>query len=234
MIKIEGISVFYRKVPALVDVSISVGQGELIGLIGPNGAGKSTLVKAIAGLVKPTSGTILFEGIDLRGKYPEDIARLGVSFVPEGRHIFQSLSVAENLSLGYASGTAHDQDAHESVLDQFPALRRYYNDSAAGLSGGEQQQLAFARALLAKPKLLVLDEPSLGLAPLVIDSVFATLQKLRANGVTILLVEQNASRTIAIADRTYVLGGGKIRKEGTSSQLLDREDMVATYLGKKV
>ncbi|TSA48043.1 MAG: ABC transporter ATP-binding protein [Actinomycetales bacterium] len=234
MIKIEGISVFYRKVPALVDVSISVGQGELIGLIGPNGAGKSTLVKAIAGLVKPTSGTILFEGIDLRGKYPEDIARLGVSFVPEGRHIFQSLSVAENLSLGYASGTAHDQDAHESVLDQFPALRRYYNDSAAGLSGGEQQQLAFARALLAKPKLLVLDEPSLGLAPLVIDSVFATLQKLRANGVTILLVEQNASRTIAIADRTYVLGGGKIRKEGTSSQLLDREDMIATYLGKKV
>lgn len=234
MIKIEGISVFYRKVPALVDVSISVGQGELIGLIGPNGAGKSTLVKAIAGLVKPTSGTILFEGIDLRGKYPEDIARLGVSFVPEGRHIFQSLSVAENLSLGYAIGTAHDQDAHESVLDQFPALRRYYNDSAAGLSGGEQQQLAFARALLAKPKLLVLDEPSLGLAPLVIDSVFATLQKLRANGVTILLVEQNASRTIAIADRTYVLGGGKIRKEGTSSQLLDREDMIATYLGKKV
>lgn len=234
MISIERLSVSYRKVPALVDVSISVGQGELVGLIGPNGAGKSTLVKAIAGLVKPTSGSILFESVDIRGKYPEDIARLGVSFVPEGRHIFQSLSVAENLSLGYASGGTFDQASHEAVLDQFPALRRYYNNSAAGLSGGEQQQLAFARALLAKPKLLILDEPSLGLAPLIIDSVFEILQKLRADGVTILLVEQNASRTIAIADRTYVLGGGKIRKEGTASQLLDREDMIATYLGKKV
>jgi branched-chain amino acid transport system ATP-binding protein len=234
MIRIENLSVSYRKVPALVDVSISVGKGELIGLIGPNGAGKSTLVKAIAGLVKPSSGSILFDGTDLRGKYPEDIARLGVSFVPEGRHIFQSLSVAENLSLGYASGRAYEESTHEAVLDQFPALRRYYNDSAAGLSGGEQQQLAFARALLAKPKLLILDEPSLGLAPLVIDSVFETLEKLRTDGVTILLVEQNASRTAAIADRTYVLGGGKIRKEGTAAQLLNRDDMLETYLGKSV
>ncbi|MEI6845264.1 MAG: ABC transporter ATP-binding protein [Actinomycetes bacterium] len=234
MIKIEGLNVSYRKVPALVDVSISVGQGELIGLIGPNGAGKSTLVKAIAGLVKPTSGTIIFDGVNLLGKFPEDIARLGVSFVPEGRHIFQSLSVSENLSLGYASGGTFDEVSHEAVLDQFPALRRYYNDSAAGLSGGEQQQLAFARALLAKPKLLILDEPSLGLAPLIIDSVFETLDKLRATGVTILLVEQNASRTIAIADRTYVLGGGKIRREGTAKDLLNREDMLETYLGKKV
>ncbi|MEI6039206.1 MAG: ABC transporter ATP-binding protein [Actinomycetes bacterium] len=234
MIRIENLSVSYRKVPALVDVSISVGKGELIGLIGPNGAGKSTLVKAIAGLVKPSSGSILFDGTDLRGKYPEDIARLGVSFVPEGRHIFQSLSVAENLSLGYASGRAYEESTHEAVLDQFPALRRYYNDSAAGLSGGEQQQLAFARALLAKPKLLILDEPSLGLAPLVIDSVFETLEKLRTDGVTILLVEQNASRTVAIADRTYVLGGGKIRKEGTAAQLLNRDDMLETYLGKSV
>jgi branched-chain amino acid transport system ATP-binding protein len=234
MITIEGLCVSYRKVPALVDVSISVKQGELIGLIGPNGAGKSTLVKAIAGLVKPLSGTILFGGIDLRGKHPEDIARLGVSFVPEGRHIFQSLTVAENLSLGYASGASYDESSHEQILDQFPALRRYYKDSAAGLSGGEQQQLAFARALLAKPKLLILDEPSLGLAPLVIDSVFKTLQSLRDEGVTILLVEQNASRTVAIANRTYVLGGGKIRKEGTSQQLLNREDMLETYLGKTV
>ena len=233
MIEINNLCVSYRKVPALVDVSISVGQGELIGLIGPNGAGKSTLIKAIAGLVKPTSGKILFDEINLRGKYPEDIARLGVSFVPEGRHIFQSLSVAENLSLGYASGRGYDEASHEAVLDQFPALRRYYNDSAAGLSGGEQQQLALARALLAKPKLLILDEPSLGLAPLVIESLFSTLQKLRTEGVTILLVEQNASRTISISDRTYILGGGRIRSEGTAEQLLSRKDMIDVYLGKR-
>lgn len=234
MIEIEGLKVSYGKVPALVDVSISVGDGELIGLIGPNGAGKSTLVKAIAGLVKPSSGSIIFDGINLKGKYPEDIARLGVSFVPEGRHIFQSLSVSENLLLGYAGGRTFDKASHEAVLDQFPILRRYYNDSAAGLSGGEQQQLAFARALLAKPKLLILDEPSLGLAPLVVNSVFETLEKLRLEGVTILLVEQNASRTIAIADRTYVLGGGKILNEGTAAQLLNRQDMIEAYLGTSI
>lgn len=234
MIQIERITVSYRRVPALIDVSISVGSGEMVGLIGPNGAGKSTLVKAIAGLVKPSSGTLLFEGSSLIGKPPEDIARLGISFVPEGRQIFQSLTVSENLSLGYASGRGYDRVNHEAVLDQFPALRRYYNESAGGLSGGEQQQLAFARALLSKPKLLILDEPSLGLAPLVVDSVFHSLEKLKSQGVTILLVEQNASRTIEIADRTYVLGGGKIRAEGNSEQLSNRDEILETYLGKRI
>ncbi len=224
----------YRKVPALSEVTLEVGEGQLVGLIGPNGAGKSTLVKTIAGLVKATSGSIVFDGNSLLGKATEDIVRLGVGFVPEGRHIFQTLSVEENLSLGYASGRGFDASTHDAVLDRFPILRRYYRDSAAGLSGGEQQQLAIARALLARPRLLILDEPSLGLAPLMVDSVFEVLVSLRRDGVTILLVEQNASRTVATADRTYVLGAGHIRAQGTSAELLSREDMLETYLGKKV
>jgi len=234
MLRIEDLSVSYRKVPALSDVTLEVAKGQIVGLIGPNGAGKTTLVKAIAGLVKASSGRVLLEGENLLGRATEDIVRRGVAFVPEGRHIFQTLSVAENLSLGYASGRGEDSSLLEGVLEEFPALRRFYRDSAAGLSGGEQQQLAIARALLSRPDLLVLDEPSLGLAPLVVDSVFEVLERLRRDGVTILLVEQNASRTVAMADRTYVLGSGRIRAQGTSGELLSREDMLEAYLGKKV
>ncbi len=233
MLRVEGLSVSYRKVPALDGVSLSVAEGKMTGFIGPNGAGKTTLVKAIAGLVKPTSGDIIFEGVSLVGKKPEDIARRGVAFVPEGRHIFSTLSVAENLSLGYASGRGRDDASHEAVLDLFPVLRRYYGKSAAGLSGGEQQQLAIARALLARPRLLILDEPSLGLAPLVVDAVFEVLKTLTTQGVTTLLVEQNATRTVAMAERTYVLASGRIVAEGNSEELLTRGDLVEAYLGRK-
>jgi len=185
-------------------------------------------------LVKAAAGSVVFEGRRLLGMVPEEIVRLGISVVPEGRRIFQTLTVAENLSLGRASGRGRDPQLLEAVLQQFPILQRYYKQSAAGLSGGEQQQLAIARALVAEPRLLILDEPSLGLAPLVVADVFDSLIALRARGVTILLVEQNASRTVAIADRTYVLGSGRVVAEGTSDELLGREDILQAYLGRRI
>jgi branched-chain amino acid transport system ATP-binding protein len=233
VLSIQDLSVSYRRVPALTDVSLQVDKGQLVGLIGPNGAGKSTIVKAIAGLVKPTKGSITYGTRRITGMLPEDIVRLGVSFVPEGRHIFQTLTVSENLALGYASGRGRDPAVLAEVLEQFPALRRYYRQSASGLSGGEQQQLAIARALLSRPEMLVLDEPSLGLAPIVIDGVFGVLNRLRDDGVTILLVEQNASRTIAMAERTYVLGSGKVVAQGTSADLSSREEIAHAYLGRQ-
>jgi branched-chain amino acid transport system ATP-binding protein len=233
VLTIQDLSVSYQRVPALTDVSLHVGKGQLVGLIGPNGAGKSTIVKAIAGLVKPIKGSITYGNRRITGMLPEDIVRLGVSVVPEGRRIFQTLTVSENLALAYASGRGHDRAVLVEVLEQFPALRRYYRQSASGLSGGEQQQLAIARALLSRPEMLVLDEPSLGLAPMVIDGVFRVLNRLRDDGVTILLVEQNALRTIAMAERTYVLGSGKIVAQGTSAELSSREEIARAYLGRQ-
>lgn len=234
MLVVTGLNVAYRKVPALSDVSLRVDQGQVVGLIGPNGAGKSTLVKAIAGLVKITSGSIVFEDANLVGMSTEDIVRRGIAFVPEGRHIFQTLSVRENLSLGYASGQVRDPAHYDEVLDQFAVLRKFHDQTAAGLSGGEQQQLAIARALLSRPRLLILDEPSLGLAPLMVDLVFDVLTTLRREGTTVLLVEQNALRTVTLADRTYVLGSGRVRAEGSKDELLSRDDILETYLGKRV
>lgn len=234
MLVVTGLNVAYRKVPALSDVSLRVDQGQVVGLIGPNGAGKSTLVKAIAGLVKITSGSIVFEDANLVGMSTEDIVRRGIAFVPEGRHIFQTLSVRENLSLGYASGQVRDSSHYDEVLDQFAVLRKFHDQTAAGLSGGEQQQLAIARALLSRPRLLILDEPSLGLAPLMVDLVFDVLTTLRREGTTVLLVEQNALRTVTLADRTYVLGSGRVRAEGSKDELLSRDDILEAYLGKRV
>ena len=234
MLVVTGLNVAYRKVPALSDVSLRVDQGQVVGLIGPNGAGKSTLVKAIAGLVKITSGSIVFEDANLVGMSTEDIVRRGIAFVPEGRHIFQTLSVRENLSLGYASGQVRDPAHYDEVLDQFAVLRKFHDQTAAGLSGGEQQQLAIARALLSRPRLLILDEPSLGLAPLMVDLVFDVLTTLRREGTTVLLVEQNALRTVTLADRTYVLGSGRVRAEGSKDELLSRDDILEAYLGKRV
>lgn len=229
---IDGLHVEYGNVPALRGLSLAVGEGEIVGLIGHNGAGKTSALKGIFGLVTPSAGAVEFDGRDLLGCKPEEIVRWGIALVPEGRHIFASLTVAENLSLGTANGRGGGHQL-DSVLDRFPVLRRYYSEQAGVLSGGEQQQLAIGRALLSAPRLLLLDEPSLGLAPLLVDEVFAALAQLREEGVAILLVEQNAARTIALADRSYVLRSGELALEGTRAELEQLTDIEDAYLGAK-
>jgi branched-chain amino acid transport system ATP-binding protein len=232
MLSVEGLNVSYGKVQALRDVSLEVAEGELVGVVGPNGAGKSTLLLAIAGGLNGVSGEIALDGERLRGRRPEQIATSGVALVPEGRHIFHSLTVAENLKLGAtANGGKPDDELLERTLDRFSVLRRCYATYAGKLSGGEQQQLAIARALLGRPRILMLDEPSLGLAPIVIDSVFESLAELRATGVTILLVEQLAARTVKVADRSYVLRNGRVALSGTRSELEGSEAVEAAFFG---
>jgi branched-chain amino acid transport system ATP-binding protein len=232
MLTITDLRVSYRRVPALHGISLQVNEGEVVALVGPNGAGKTTTLSAIFGLVA-ASGTIVFEGDSLLRLTPEQIVRRGLALVPEGRHIFGTLTVAENLQLGTTgrkdrTGTAAEI---EKMLELFPSLQPYYRSTAGTLSGGEQQQLAIARALLSKPRLLLLDEPSLGLAPQVIDTVFDTLEELRQGGVTILLIEQNATRAIEFADRTYILRSGLIAHAGTSAEMRALEDLETVYLG---
>jgi branched-chain amino acid transport system ATP-binding protein len=202
----------------------------VLGMIGPNGAGKSSILRAICGLLRPTSGETTFEGRVVTGMAPEQIARLGLALVPEGRHIFKTLTVAENLRLGAAG----DGDTlMEQTLERFPILRERARRRADCLSGGEQQQLAIARALLGRPKLLIVDEPSLGLAPKMIDIIYELLQGLRDEGVTMLLVEQNAARTIDFCDRCVVLGTGRIRAEGSRGELQRNPDVLRAYLGRQ-
>ena len=233
MLTVTDLSARYGRVTALRSVSVNVGQGEIVAIVGPNGAGKSTTLAAITGIVRPSGGAIELEGRSLLGLAPERIVRLGIALVPEGRQIFSSLSVAENLELGTTPrrDRAAAREDLERELDRFPVLRTYYRTSAAKLSGGEQQQLAIARALLSRPKLLLLDEPSLGLAPIMIDRVFETLEQLRESGVTVLLVEQNATRAVALADRSYVLRTGRVGLSGTREELLQTADFAAAYLG---
>jgi branched-chain amino acid transport system permease protein len=236
VLSVRDLSVRYGSLTAVHGVSLEVAEGELVGLIGPNGAGKSTTLAAIAGFLAPASGSIEFEGGSVAGEPPEKIVRRGIALVPEGRHIFGTLSVAENLQLGATAigDRSLVEETLEDVLERFPVLRRYYRSSAAKLSGGEQQQLAIARALLSRPRLLLLDEPSLGLAPIMVDVVFDTLAHLRDSGTTILLVEQNAAATVELADRTYVLRTGRIVTSGTRSELLATTDFAEAYLGVQV
>jgi branched-chain amino acid transport system ATP-binding protein len=233
MLAIADLRVNYGRVPALHGISLTVEEGEVVALVGPNGAGKTTTLSAIFGLVSPTGGSILFEGESLSGTKPEKILRRGLALVPEGRHIFGTLTVAENLQLGTTA--RRDREAAtadlKSVLRRFPALESYYATSAGTLSGGEQQQLAIARALLSRPRLLLLDEPSLGLAPVMIDAVFDALAELRDEGVTILLVEQNAARAVEFADRAYILRSGLVAHSGTRAEILEMEDFETAYLG---
>jgi branched-chain amino acid transport system ATP-binding protein len=233
LLQVSDLTVHYGRIAGVRRLCLEVKEGEIVGLVGPNGAGKSTTLSAIVGALSPTEGSITFEGRSLVGDAPERIVRRGIALVPEGRRIFGTLTVAENLQLGMTPrrdrlGARGDL---EGILERFPSLRTYYNSSAAKLSGGEQQQLAIARALLSRPQLLLLDEPSLGLAPKMVDLVFEVLRDLRVSGMTILLVEQNATRAIEFADRSYVLRGGTIVLEGPRDDLLEASDFAAAYLG---
>jgi branched-chain amino acid transport system ATP-binding protein len=220
-------------VPAVRGLRISVARGEIVGLIGPNGAGKSTTLHAIMGVLRPSAGDVRLAGSSIRGRAPEQIVRAGVSLVPEGRRIFAELTVEENLRLGLSGRRARagSDEAMQSVYELFPAVRDARRRQAGLLSGGQQQMLAIGRALVAGPKVLLLDEPSLGLAPTLVDVVFDALQAIRERGMTVLLVEQRAQRTVAFADRTYVMSNGELRLTLTPADAGDTERMVAAYFG---
>jgi branched-chain amino acid transport system ATP-binding protein len=233
MLRITDLSVRYDRLEAVRGLTLEVNQGEVIGLIGANGAGKSTTMAAIFGLQPSSGGRIDFEGRSLLGRSPEDIARAGLAMVPEGRHIFTSLSVRDNLALGAATGRNKSSWKSDLAreLDRFPVLADNMERTAGLLSGGQQQQLAIARALVSNPKLLLLDEPSLGLDPKTVDLVFHTLSDLRSSGVTILLAEQNAARTIEFADRTHVLSHGEVVATTSSADHASWEQITSEYLG---
>jgi branched-chain amino acid transport system ATP-binding protein len=230
---LEDVYVRYGAIAALRGISINVEQGEMVALIGVNGAGKSTTLMTIAGVLKPTQGTITFEGQSIVGQSPEEIVRQGLALVPEGRRIFPGLTVEENLRLGAAirSDRAAVQRDIDEMCTRFPILGERLNQAAGTLSGGEQQQLAIARGLMSRPSLLMLDEPSLGLAPILVEEIFELVAQLRETGVTILLVEQNVERTLEIADRAYLLNTGQVEFEGPVEELRRRVDVVSTYLG---
>jgi branched-chain amino acid transport system ATP-binding protein len=230
---VEKLSVSYGAIQALHGVSLRVEQGEVVTLIGGNGAGKTTTLRAISGLLRPASGNIEFDGESIVGWLPHRIVCQGLVHVPEGRGIFANLTVEENLQMGaYAR---HDREAirqdHERALDLLPRLRERLQQRAGTLSGGEQQMLAIARALLARPRLLMLDEPSLGLAPLVVQTVFQVIREIASTGTTILLVEQNAGMALRIADRAYVIEVGEIQMEGRASELAESDEVRKAYLG---
>ena len=232
MLRVEHLSVDYGRLRAIRDVSLHVDTGEIVGLLGPNGAGKTTTLASIAGGLAASAGLITLDDKPLTGLAPEQIVRRGVALVPEGRHIFATLTVAENLAIG-ATTRARSAGVSEDVeraLQRFPVLRRYYRSNAGKLSGGEQQQLAIARALLSAPRLLLMDEPSLGLSPVLVDVIFDTVEELRSSGLTILLVEQNAARTVEIADRCYVLRSGSVVAEAERGEL-HPDELGAIYLG---
>ena len=233
ILELDGLEVAYDGVPAVRDLSLSVARGEIVGLIGPNGAGKSTTLHAVMGLVRAARGDIRYSGRSIKGRAPEKIARAGVALVPEGRRIYPQLTVDENLRLGLAA--ARRRGSRGKVLEElrelFPVLGRYRKRHGGVLSGGEQQQLAIARALAAEPELILLDEPSLGLAPTVVDAVFEALARIRERGVTTLLVEQRAQRTVALSDRTYVLANGELRATFGPGDANATDRLVAAYFG---
>ena len=230
-LEVDRLEVRYGAVAAVRDVSLRVESGEIVGLIGPNGAGKSTTLHAITGLVTAYGGDVRLAGRSILGRSPEAIAHQGVALVPEGRRIFADFSVEENLRLGLAARRGRDgRGSLAEAYELFPVLRNYRRRSAGALSGGQQQQLAIARALVARPEVLLLDEPSLGLAPTMVDNLFEALAQIRERGVTILLVEQRAQRTVALADRTHVLANGELRMTLGPGDADDTDKLVAAYL----
>jgi branched-chain amino acid transport system ATP-binding protein len=231
MLEVRSLEVRYGAVAAVRDLTLRIGKGELVGLIGPNGAGKSTTLHAITGLVQPHSGDVRLDGQSVRGRTPEAIARAGVALVPEGRRIFADFTVEENLRLGLAAGRRRNgRAALDAAYELFPILRNYRRHQAGILSGGQQQQLAIGRALVAQPSVLLLDEPSLGLAPTLVDQVFETLKEISENGIAVLLVEQRAQRTVALAARTHVLANGELRMTLGPDDASDTDKLIAAYL----
>ena len=233
MLTINDINVFYGAIHAIKGVSLEVNEGEIVTLIGANGAGKSTILRTISGLLKPKTGSIQFEGQEIAGMPAHEIVKTGISQVPEGRRIFAEMSVLENLELG--AFTRKDKDGikadMELVFDRFPRLKERISQLAGTLSGGEQQMLAMGRALMSRPRLLLLDEPSMGLAPLLIKEIFAIIQDINKTGTTVLLVEQNANMALSIAHRAYVLETGRITLSGDAKELAASDEVRKAYLG---
>jgi branched-chain amino acid transport system ATP-binding protein len=233
-LEIKNLSAGYGPIQVLQSLNLRVEPGELVSVIGPNGAGKSTLLRTISGLIRPTSGSVVFDGKQLEKMPADQIVRQGLIHVPEGRRIFSRLSVLENLEMGaYTRQDAIAKDL-DDVFGLFPRLAERRSQKAGTLSGGEQQMLAIGRALLSRPKLLVLDEPSMGLAPLIVRSIFEIIQKIRSQGVMVLLVEQNALQALSLADRGYVLENGRIVLEGSAKDLLASEAVRRSYLGESL
>ena len=233
MLEVKNIQVAYGKIVAVKDVSVTVNQGEIVTLIGSNGAGKSTTLRTISGLIKPKSGEILFNGKRIDGVPGHEIVGMGICHSPEGRRIFPRMTVKENLELGAflrnnKSEVAADM---ERVLDLFPRLKERIKQTAGTMSGGEQQMLAVSRALMGDPKLLLLDEPSMGLAPVLVELIFDTIVKIRKQGITILLIEQNATAALEVADRAYVLESGKVKMSGSAKELSSDDKVTKAYLG---
>ncbi|MGN0941943.1 MAG: ABC transporter ATP-binding protein [Selenomonadaceae bacterium] len=233
MLEINDIHVYYGAIHAIKGISLTVGEGEIVTLIGANGAGKSTTLRTISGLLKPKEGTINFMGEPISGMPAQDIVKLGISQVPEGRRIFANMTVLENLELG--AYIRKDKDGIEAdmkkVFERFPRLEERIGQAAGTLSGGEQQMLAMGRALMSRPKLLLLDEPSMGLAPLFIKEIFSIIVDINKAGTTVLLVEQNANMALSIANRAYVLETGRITISGDAKKLAASEDIRKAYLG---
>ncbi|GAX88843.1 ABC transporter ATP-binding protein [Effusibacillus lacus] len=232
MLKVDNINVYYGAIHALKGISLTVEAGEIVSLIGANGAGKSTLLKTLSGLLKPRTGNIEFLGKSIAGNKAQEIVKLGLIHCPEGRRVFANMSVEENLELGaYLRKDTEIKTDLAKVYQRFPRLQERRKQQAGTLSGGEQQMLAIGRALMARPKLLLLDEPSMGLAPLLVQEIFSIIQEINQSGTTVLLVEQNANQALKIAHRAYVLETGKIVLSGNAIELAESEEVKKAYLG---
>lgn len=233
MLKVDDLSVHYGIIQAVKNVSFEVNEGEVVSLIGANGAGKTSILRTISGLVRPSGGKIEFLGQEIQKAPARKIVASGLSQVPEGRHVFSGLTVMENLEMGAFLHKNRDENQKnlKRVFERFPRLEERKNQDAATLSGGEQQMLAMGRALMSKPKLLLLDEPSMGLAPIFIQEIFDIIQDIQKQGTTVLLIEQNAKKALSIADRGYVLETGKIVLSGTGQELLESDEVRKAYLG---
>jgi len=233
VLKVTDINTFYGNIQALWDVSLTANEAEIVALVGANGAGKTTLLNTITGLLKPASGSVEFRGDRIEGLYSHQIVELGISHIPEGRKLFPDMTVKENLEMGaYLPKVWKQRDETiERIYDIFPILKERHNQLASTLSGGQQQMVAMARGLMSKPKLCIIDEPSSGLAPIVVAEMFSVIEGLRKEGISIFLVEQNVQQTLEIADRAYVLENGRIVLEGDSKELLKEERIKKAYLG---
>lgn len=235
LLKVENLTTKYKEVVAVENISFEINEGEIVALIGANGAGKSTTLMTLSGWLKSSAGVITFNGKQIQNKSMHEIVEMGISQCPEGRRIFSDMSVEENLMMGYYTNRAKGKsyEAMDYVFSLFPILKERRNQIGSTLSGGQQQMLAIGRALMGKPKLLMLDEPSLGLAPIIVEKVFQTLSEVHKNGTTILLVEQNARAALTISDRAYVMEVGNITSSGTGKELLNNPEIKRAYLGKK-